>query len=101
MRRPAAHQQPGSVELWRLADRSMKQRAERAEALEADRETDFGHAQLAGGQQRLGLLDPPVYQILMRRLIERLLEQTDEVVAREAGLAGDALQVERLVVAGV
>src|SRR5262245_20985613 len=79
----------------------MKQRAERAEALEADRKADLRHTQLAGSQQRLGLFDPPVHQILVRRLVERLLKQADKVVAREAGLAGDALQVERLIVAVV
>src|SRR5262249_48634007 len=59
-RRPPAHQQPGPVDLRRMADCSMEEGAERAQALEAHLEADLGDAQFAGGQQRLGSLETPL-----------------------------------------
>ncbi len=57
-----------------MADIFVKQAAKGAQAFEANLEANFGHRELAGNQQFFGFLDPFFDQILMRRLVKRLLE---------------------------
>jgi hypothetical protein len=79
-------------------DAFVKEAAERAEALKADLEADLRDRQAAGSQKLFGPFNPPLCQVLMRRLPKSLSEQTYEVVARETCPARNLFEVERQVV---
>ncbi|HJS23189.1 MAG TPA: hypothetical protein VJ751_02380 [Pyrinomonadaceae bacterium] len=82
-----------------MADRFVKQSAERSETLEADFETDIGYAQLVIAQQLFRFLDPTLDEVLVRSFIERLAKQTKKVIAGEASLLRNLIQAQRMVVA--
>ena len=87
-----------AVGRWRVTDAAMKECAKRAETLEPDFETHVGYAKIVFTEQFLRLLDATVNQVLMRRLIESLPEQSQEVVTRKAGLLGNLIETQRMVV---
>ena len=76
----------------------VEQTAKRAETLKSNFEADIRHAQVLRSQEFLCLLDAALDEISMGRLIECLTEQSQKVVTREAGFAGDLVEVERQVV---
>jgi len=84
-----------------MTDAAMKESAERTETLKADFETDVRDAQIVFAEQFLRFLDAAVYEVLMRSLVEGLPEQSQEVVTREAGLLGNLIEAQRMVVAVV
>ena len=81
-----------------VTDAAMKERAERAETLKPDLETHVSHAQIVFTKQFLRFLDATMYEVLMRSLVESLPEQSQEVVTREAGLFGNLVETQRMVV---
>src|SRR4051812_38739684 len=66
----------------RHADAAVKARAERAERLEPDLEAGIGDAG-AAGERALGLLEPQLHEILVRRRAERPRERAGEEAARQ------------------
>jgi len=82
----------------RMTDAAMKERAERAETLKADFETDIRYAQIVFAEQFLRFLNATMNEVLMRSLVERLPEQSQEVVTRKAGLFGNLIETQRMVV---
>ena len=82
-----------------VTDATMKERAERSETLKPDLETDVRYAKIVFTEQLLRLLDATMNEVLMWSLIESLPEQTQEVVPREAGLFGNLIETQRMVVA--
>ena len=85
----------------RMSNAAMKERAERTEALKADFETHVRHAQIVFTEQFLRFLDATVNEVLVRSLVEGLPEQSQEVVTRKAGLFGNLIETQRMVVAVV
>ena len=81
-----------------MTDAAMKESAERTETLKADFETNIGHAQVVFTEQLLRFLDATMNEVLMRSLIERLPEQSQEVVTRKASLFGNLVETQRMVV---
>ena len=81
-----------------MTDASMKERAERAEALKADFETHVRYTQIVFAEQFLRFLNATVNEVLMRSLIESLPEQSQKVVTRKAGLFGNLAEAQRMVV---
>src|SRR5581483_10920615 len=77
---------------WRDADQLPEAGAERAEAGEPDIEAGLRDG-AAGAQRRLGPLDAPPRQILMRRLAKCVPEYAQQVVRRDAGDASQLTQV--------
>ncbi len=73
----------------------MKQAAERAEALEADFETNLGDRKIAGGEQVLRFFETLLGQILMGSFVEGFGEQSQEMIRREKRLGRDLIQIER------
>ena len=69
-----------------IADAFAEQRAERSQTLKADLKTDVGHAQAPGSKQFFGFVNSPPDQVLVRRGIERVAEQTQKMVTRKTGL---------------
>jgi len=82
----------------RVTHTTMKERAERAETLKPDFETDIRYAQVVFTEQFLRFLNATMNEVLMWSLIERLPEQSQEVVTREAGLFGNLIETQRMVV---
>jgi len=82
----------------RMTDAAMKERAERAETLKADFETDIRYAQIVFAEQLLRFLNATMNEVLMRSLVERLPEQSQKVVTRKAGLFGNLIETQRMVV---
>ncbi len=78
---------------------TMKESAERTEALKPNFETDVSYAKLVAAEQFLCFLDAAFDQVLMRRFIEGLPEETEEMVARETSLLGNLFETDRMVVA--
>lgn len=68
-----------------MTDAAVKERAERAEALKADFETDVCHAQFVFTEQLLRFFNATMDEVLMRSLVESLPEQPQEVITRKAG----------------
>ena len=66
-------------------------RGERADALQADRETDLGDGAVGVAQQRGGALEAAREQVGVRRLAERATKLAAEVSPREAGGAGEVV----------
>ena len=81
-----------------MTDAAMKESAERTETLKADFETDVRDAQIVFAEQFLRFLDATMNEVLMRSLIEGLPEQSQEVVTRKAGLFGNLIETQRMVV---
>jgi len=73
----------------------MKQAAERAEALEADFETNLGDGKVAGGEQVLRFFETLLGQILMGSFVEGFGEQSQKMIRREKCLSRDLIQIER------
>lgn len=71
-----------------------EQSAERAEALEAHFEADFGDRRTRRPQQQFGLLDPALYQILVRCLFIDVTEHADEVIHGESGRARQLIKAD-------
>ena len=69
-----------AVGYGRVADVLVKETAERSKTLKSHFETDVRHAQLIATEQLFRFLDATLDQILVRSLIERLPEQTQEVI---------------------
>ena len=86
---------------WGVTDATMKERAERPEALKADFETNVSDAQVVFTEQFLRFLDATMNEVLMRSLVEGLPEQSQKVVTRKAGLFGNLIETQRMVVAVV
>src|SRR5438105_5382043 len=83
------------------ADDIAKDAAERAEAGEADIETDVRHAAVRRPQQVHAALDPAALEIAMRGLAERRAERPDEVRLRNVGDLSQRRNVQRLRVSPV
>ena len=81
-----------------MADAAMKECAERTEALKTDFETDVRHAQIVFAEKFLRFLDATMNEVLMRSLVEGLPEQPQKVVTRKAGLLGNLIEAQRMVV---
>src|ERR1043165_2085276 len=81
-----------------VADVFVKQTAEGSQTLKAHFETDVSDAQFVVDQQLLRLLDAAFDQILVRRLVEGLAKEPQEVITREASLFGDLFETERMVI---
>ena len=70
--------------------------AERAETLETDGQTDFGHRQLLVREKASRLVEPAVGQELMRCLAKELSKSPEEMIGRKASCAREIIQRERL-----
>ena len=81
-----------------VTDAAMEERAERTETLKSDFKTDIRHAQIVFTEQLLRFLDATMNEVLMRSLIESLPEQAQEVITRKAGLFGNLIETQRMVV---
>ena len=81
-----------------MADAAMKERAERTEALKSDFKTHIRHAQIVFTEQLLRFLNATMDEVLMRSLIESLPKQAQEVITRKAGLFGNLIETQRMVV---
>lgn len=81
-----------------VTDAAMKECTERPETLKADFETNVSDAQVVFTEQFLCFLDPTMNEILMRSLVEGLPEQSQKVVTRKAGLFGNLIETQRMVV---
>ena len=79
----------------------MEETAKRSEALESHLETNVSDAQMGATQQFFGPFYATFHQILVRSFIKGLPEKSQEVIAREACLAGNVVEVQREIVAGV
>ena len=64
-----------------VADILVKESAERAEALKSNFEADVGDAQLIAAEQLFSFFEAAFDEVLMRRLVECLPEETKEMVA--------------------
>jgi len=85
---------------WGMADALVEETAERSKTLKTDFETHIRHTHVIFlTQQLLRFLNATFDQVLMRCLVKGLPEKTQEVIAREAGLFGNLIQTERMVVA--
>jgi len=82
----------------RVTNLTTKERAERTQTLKPNFKTNIRHAQLIATEQLLRFLDATLDQILVRSLIERLPEETQEMITRETGLFGNLVQTQRMVV---
>jgi hypothetical protein len=85
----------------RVANRLVKQAAERSEALKSYFKANVGHPQFVSTQQFFGALNAPFDQVLVRGLVECLSKQPQKVITREAGVAGNLVEIERQVVAEI
>ena len=81
-----------------MTDAAMKEGAERAEALEANFETDIRYAQVVFTEKLLRFLNATMDEVLMRSLVESLTKQSQKVVTRKAGLFGNLIETQRMVV---
>ena len=72
-----------------VPDALVEERAERAQALEADFETNVGHADTADAEQLFGLLDSSLDQVLAWGRVEGLAKRAQKVITRQAGLSGN------------
>jgi len=81
-----------------MTDAAMKEGAERAEALEANLETDVSYAQVVFTEKFLRFLNATMDEVLMRSLVESLTKQSQKVVTRKAGLFGNLIETQRMVV---
>jgi hypothetical protein len=99
LRELTVHEDPGTITDGRPADVSMKQAAERTEALEPNFETDIGYRKLTISKHLFGLRYPPLCQILMWCSIERLSEEPEEVISRQTCFARDLIEIEGEMVA--
>src|SRR4051794_270527 len=90
-----------AVDARRHADELGEARAEGPERRAADREADFGHAQVAAAQQRHRALDAPRHEVAVRRLPVGEAELAAEVPGRHVRAARERLDVERLGVLAV
>jgi len=90
----------GSLAVCRrsVTNATMKKRAERSEALEANLETDVCYTKIVFTEQLLRFFDATMNEVLMRSLIESLPEQSQEVVTRKAGLFGNLIETQRMVI---
>jgi hypothetical protein len=79
----------------------MEGRGERADAPEADVQTDLGDRPIGVPEQRCGALHPAHQQVAVRRLAEGAAELAAEVCGREPRGARERWHVERIAVAGV
>src|SRR5258705_1258794 len=84
-----------------MADAFMKETAERPETLKTNFETDVSDSQVVCDEKFLSPLDAPLDQVLMCGLVECLPEESEEMIARETGLFGNLLEIQRVVVAVV
>ena len=82
----------------RVSDLASKERAERSQTLKSHFETNIRHTQLITTEQLFRFLNATLDQILVWSLIERLPEETQEVITRETGLFGNLVQTQRMVV---
>ena len=64
-----------------MPDAFVKESAERSKTLKADFETDIGHAEFVASEQFFRFLNAAFDQVLVRRLIECLPEETEKMVA--------------------
>jgi hypothetical protein len=85
----------------RLADAAMEESTERAETLKPDFEAHISHAQFVTAEQFFRLFDATLDQVLMRCLVEGFPKKPEEVITRKAGLLGNLVQAERVIVAVV
>src|ERR1043166_5401885 len=81
-----------------VANASVKQCAERTQALEAAFQANVRDAQAADAEQLFGLLNSALNQVLARRSVERLTKRSQEMVTRKAGLFGNFREIERTVI---
>src|SRR5689334_24720428 len=81
-----------------MADVFMKQTTERSETLKTNFKTHVRNAQLVAALQLFRLLDAAFDQVLVRRLVEGLAKESQEVITREAGFFGNLFETERMVV---
>ena len=88
-----------AIDYRRMPNVLVKERAKRSEALKAYFETDVSHAEFVAAKQFFRFLDASFDQILMWSFIERLPEEPQEVVTREASLFGNLVETKRMVVA--
>src|SRR5262249_32308785 len=72
---------------WGLANTLAEERTERAKTFESNLKANVRYAQPARAQQFLGFLNPALNQTLVRRHIERIAKQTQEVITRQASLS--------------
>jgi len=87
-----------AVSYRRVTNLTTKERAERTQTLKPNLKTNIRDAQLIAPEQLFRFLDATLDQILVRGLIERLPEEAQEVVTRKAGLLGNLVQAQRMVV---
>ena len=76
-----------------MPDCLMEQAAERTQALESNFETDVRDAELCPPQKLFCLFDATFNQVLVRRFSKSLPEQPEKVITREAGFAGNVVEV--------
>lgn len=81
-----------------MADVLVEETTERSQTLKPDFKTNVRDAQFVGVQQFFRLLHAAFDQVLMRSFIERLAEESEEVITREASLLGDLVETEWVIV---
>ena len=81
-----------------MSDVFVEEAAEGPEALKTDFKANVCNSQFIGAQQFLCFLDTPFNQILVWGFVESLPEKTEKVVTGKAGLLGDLVQAERMIV---
>lgn len=69
-----------AIAIGRVTDAAAKQRAERAETLEADLKTYVGHTEPLGTQELFGFLNSSPDQVLMWRGSKRVAKESQEVI---------------------
>ena len=77
----------------RAANLLMEETAERSQALKSDFEADVSDAEVGTPQELFCLFDTTFDQILVRRLVEGLPEESQEVITREARLTGNLIEL--------
>ncbi|HKE56620.1 MAG TPA: hypothetical protein VKB46_07960 [Pyrinomonadaceae bacterium] len=81
-----------------MADGFVEETTERTQALKSHLEANVCDAQFVGPEQFLRFLYAAFNEVLVRRFIEGLAEQTQKVVARETCFFRDLIEIERVVV---
>ena len=72
---------PLAIRHRRMTDAFVKKSAERSETLKAYFETDIGHAEFVTAEQFFRFLNASFDEVLVRRLIECLPEETEKMIA--------------------
>jgi len=84
-----------------MTDATPKQGAEGSQTLKANFEANVSHAQIVTAEQLFRFRDPTLDEVLMRGLVVGLPEKTKEVITGKAGLFGNLIEAQRMVVAVV